>query len=101
MSDIPRALFSVGEEVIVLGWSSGRRYEGTITEAEFLRLWTPCNSRRILCNTWRYKFAECSEWLAPESSLRKKHKPGDSFDKLMSDLKNPSHVQGPMEKENA
>lgn len=96
MSDIPRALFSVGEKVLIIAAISKNIYEGTVKSCIFLSKWTPPNTGNIYLNIWVYKFHEDIEWQCAESQLRKKYKPGDSFDQLIADLKNPSHVAGPV-----
>lgn len=87
MSDIPKARFEVGEEVLVRPPANPEFNidDATIIEAHYKKEASPY---------WRYKLnVDISpyDWVR-EISLRKKYRPGDSFSQLMANLKNPSKV---------
>ncbi len=97
MNEIPRALFEVGEEALVV---SRRINPGSILDCiVFRREYCLTESRHfgghISPPGWMYWInggANCNH----ESTLRKKHKPGSSFSQLMADLTNPSHIAEPV-----
>lgn len=91
MNDIPRALFEVGEIAILCSARNPHlNGEVKILDRDF-------DTKNIVGSEefrsgWHYALTiespNNAKWWA-ESALRKRPKPGDSFDKLMGDLKRP------------
>lgn len=100
MSDIPRALFEVGEEVVVVPGHNIPAFSSKI-----IRMHTRgCPRVDSPTQKWFYRLSpdpfdqggdnHFESW--SESKLRKKPKLGDSYDQLLANLKNPSCVQEPV-----
>lgn len=91
MNNVPRALFSVGEEVIVC-WLDSKPTIHVISE---INLDGKFGYGYHFCNTRFYKNRSC--WWACENIIRKKPTPStDSFQQIMADLTNPSYVAQPV-----
>lgn len=99
MSDIPRAIFEVDEPVL-LAWYIGKLIPCAITSRTYIE---PMKIPVILphpnCPGWFYEVDVCpyagdEEAIWAEIDLRKKHDGAGTYDQLIADLKNPSHVHG-------
>jgi len=85
--------FKVGEEVFVISavLNPGAMMEVIITAARESDIQTiHKNSGHICPPGWRYDYMKNGERCAAhESRLRKKHKPGDSFESIMNAIRQP------------
>ncbi len=93
MNEAPRNLFEVGEEVLILSLvsSPGNFLIRTIIDHEYSDVPKKSSNCSFIYDPgWLYKM-DTGRW-GHEKQLRKLHKPGDAFDKLMADLKRPIGV---------
>lgn len=90
MEDIPRALFEVGEIAIL----QTIHFNGECTILSRSRQELISGAKHwFYVTTLNFPGDSKTSWI--EYSLRKKHKPGDSYDQLIANLKNPSYVGVP------
>lgn len=86
-----RPLFEVGEEVIVVPAEARPRiFEAVVHSITRGSDWG--SGRAVICYFVR---PDPDDEFVPwnETCLRKKYKPGDSFDTLMTNLKNPQRIE--------